>query len=625
MLAVFIAFAAQLLIAGIQHGLNREGVDFPAPILAMATVFLVFSMAGVVLPGVEDFYRKRLKRATELLNRHMSIGFTIPVVMLCHGPLADDRSVGMIIICFILTGFFNTVLAYFLALPVQCLMVRHDKEFWVDGNTDAEMGEAQRSPKLRTPAKSFCGDSLTTSSLTIGLDSSAGSSSESDEPSPRPNSTRGPKRSSRWLHLRTFAFRNPILLLFWFLTLLLGLPLRYAQHKDVPLATSLLFSTWLTTLAIQSSIKSHPSLHPWARTLLSGVSNAVLWTSLCMIAYVFADSAISGRSLGEMLETLQTHTPLSSLILHATTFSSSAPSPPSPQIQQVGKGWMASGDMAVTLLNSGLVAWGFKLYEHRAQLLSRAGLTVCTVSSLLALLNVACLPLFAHALRIEPASRALAFAARSVTIALASPVMGMLKGDGGLNAAMVVGSGIVYQIGLGLGVGRWMEGRVGGWVLRRYGLRRREDWQEVEYGTGVTAGQSENLDAGDGERETTRVRGRGGDTDTDEETRTQLREETQAPAPQTQPPTSSGDGRGGMLITAQAKARAQQRANDPLTVAAGVTVGINAAAMGTAYLYEAQSDAGPHAALSMIALGIMTVVFSSIAPLAGWIVQRVGS
>jgi putative effector of murein hydrolase len=69
----------------------------------------------------------------------------------------------------------------------------------------------------------------------------------------------------------------------------------------------------------------------------------------------------------------------------------------------------------------------------------------------------------------------------------------------------------------------------------------------------------------------------------------------------------------------------RQRANDPRTVAAGVTVGVNAAAMGTAYLYEAQSEAAPHAALSMVALGIMTVVFSSIPPLARWVMRSVGA
>lgn len=34
------------------------------------------------------------------MNRHMSIGFTIPIVMLCRGPVADARDIGMIVIGF---------------------------------------------------------------------------------------------------------------------------------------------------------------------------------------------------------------------------------------------------------------------------------------------------------------------------------------------------------------------------------------------------------------------------------------------------------------------------------------------------------------------------------------------
>lgn len=62
-IAIFIAFVAQLLIAGFQCGLGGGRVDFPASILAMAAVFVIFSVSGCVLPGVEDFYCKRLKGA----------------------------------------------------------------------------------------------------------------------------------------------------------------------------------------------------------------------------------------------------------------------------------------------------------------------------------------------------------------------------------------------------------------------------------------------------------------------------------------------------------------------------------------------------------------------------------
>jgi hypothetical protein len=54
---------AQLLIAGIQLGLDKEQSDFPAPIITMTGVFVLFWMAGCIITGVEDFYHKRLKRA----------------------------------------------------------------------------------------------------------------------------------------------------------------------------------------------------------------------------------------------------------------------------------------------------------------------------------------------------------------------------------------------------------------------------------------------------------------------------------------------------------------------------------------------------------------------------------
>jgi putative effector of murein hydrolase len=359
-----------------------------------------------------------------------------------------------------------------------------------------------------------------------------------------------------------------MLILSWLLTLTVGLPLRYSTpHSDVALATLLLFATWLTTLAIQSSIKSSPALPQWQRTLLSGLLNPVLWTSLVMTAYVFLDSTLSNRPLKTMLDTLQTHTTLSTLLLHT----SNPPHLPTPTSSPT----IASGDVAIAILNAGLAAWGLKLYEYRTHLLSRAGLSVCTVAAAMALGNVCCAPLLAHALGVQPASRALAFAARSVTIALANPVMSVLGGDAGLNAAMVVVSGIVYQMGLGFGVGGWLEGRVVERMMGRLGVGLRE--VEVEGGSGSCR------DGDDG------VEGRGRD---------------------------------GTEIGA---ARAQQRANDPRIVAAGVTVGINGAAMGTAYLYEAQSEAAPHAALSMMALGVMTVVFSSISPLARWVMDSVSA
>ncbi|KAM7182907.1 hypothetical protein V8F33_013938 [Rhypophila sp. PSN 637] len=461
----------------------------------------------------------------------MSVGFTIPFIMICRSPVADASTIGLIIGCFVLTGFVNSLLAYFLALPIQSLVVRWDARVWDCSASEEETQERSRSKAFRLSATS-CDSEFVVSSIeeTTAVESPS-------------------REIESWAtSLFTWSLQNPLLLIFWLLTITVGIPLRYTTGDDTALSICLLFAVWFSALAIQGAIKTSQRLRPCVQTLLFGLFNAVLWTSLAMIGYAFANAAISKRSIHDILGDLQTNSPLSRRIAHLGTNATDAP--------------MAAGDVALTILNAGLVAWGLKLYEYRRQLLSRAGLTVFLVSSLLALGNMVLGPLLVHRIGLRPASSDLAFAARSVTIALASPVMAILKGDDGLNAAMVVISGILYQMGLGFGVGAWLE--------------KQFTW---------------------GSRE----------------------------QPASASPEVTVAGRDIEAQTDAGRTTATSSVHDPRTVAAGVTIGINSAAMGTAYLYETKSDAAPYSALSMIALGIMTVGCSAIKPLIGWIVEQVAA
>ncbi|KAK3681614.1 hypothetical protein B0T22DRAFT_494639 [Podospora appendiculata] len=643
--AIMLVIVAQCLIAGIEYVLGDKSHEYPPAILAMASVFMGFWLCGCFVPGTEEFYRKRLRCAADLLNRHMSIGFTIPFVMICRSPLADAHTIGLIVACFILTGLINTVSTYLLALPIQTLMVRWDKRFQQSAMTETDEATEGRTVSIfQMPAKSFCDSESTTSSsntslYTPGDDSSSDESGKlslpapavthwqtefmeksspkadiyasGDESSPSKSelslsassaqtvttdeqkSSAQPTSSLLAQSLCNFAVNSPMLLLCWLATLTIGLPLRYTNSNDPVLATTLLFSIWFTTLAIHASIKTNrTNLKPWLRTLLSGLFNAVLWTSLAMIAYVFIDGAISNRPLPAMLDTLQTNSTLLSLLTNAN--------PRGP----------AAGDIALAILNAGLVSWGLKLYEYRRQLLSRAGVTVFLVSSLLALANLVFGPLLAATVGLGPAARDLAFAARSVTLALGSPVMAMLDGDAGLNAAMVVVSGIVFQMGLGFGAGAWLERRV---VAACMILR---DRREMRVGSGggvlvttttttvVTTVGGDVVDSSPPIAVAV-VPVKGGDD---------LEAQNGRPAPQSIPGANGADSNGH---------NGSEKINDPISVAAGVTVGINAAAMGTAYLYEAKSEAAPYSALSMIALGVMTVAFAAIKPLAVFVVKTV--
>nr|CAE85491.1 hypothetical protein [Neurospora crassa] len=557
----------------------------------MVAVFVVLSACGCVLPRLEEFYQKHLSRATNLLNRHMSIGFTIPFVMICRGPLADARTVGLVIACFVLTGIINAVLTYSLALPIHSLMVRWTRSCTLPRESDnMEVIEGHRERWSWMSSKIIFEPNSLASSFNFGV-SCSGEESACEGTRPPTSLENTPPtvvQETPRTGFRGWLSRNPILVLCWFLTFTVGIPLRYAVHRDAPLATFLLFATWFTMLEVQRAVKSAEGFAPWIRITLTGSLNAVLWTSLVMMGYIYIDAAISDRALGKMLDTLQTKTTLSHLLLHSVNGGVDA------EGNKLNVS-MAAGDIAQSILNAGLVAWGLKLYEYRRQLLSRAGLTVLIVSSILAIGNVALGPLLTRAIGLGPASRNIAYTARSVTIAMGAPVMITMGGDASLNATMVVISGIIFQMGLGFGLGSWLERTIFSCFVTQQDAtvntspEQPEEKPEAEAKTEPKASQAELL--------TVPVR-RSFDLEAAQRTR------TTAPA-----------------IASPAQGEGM---NDPHTVAAGLTIGINSAAMGTAYLYEVGSEAAPYSALSMMALGVMTVGFASIMPLAEWVVASVG-
>ncbi|KAI6785272.1 uncharacterized protein J7T54_006914 [Emericellopsis cladophorae] len=65
--------------------------------------------------------------------------------------------------------------------------------------------------------------------------------------------------------------------------------------------------------------------------------------------------------------------------------------------------------------------------------------------------------------------------------------------------------------------------------------------------------------------------------------------------------------------------------DDPLTIATGIAIGINGAAMGVAYLYGTRSRAAPYAAVAMTVFGVMTVVFTTVEPFKGVVLSLSGT
>ncbi|PHH84590.1 hypothetical protein CDD83_1686 [Cordyceps sp. RAO-2017] len=156
-----------------------------------------------------------------------------------------------------------------------------------------------------------------------------------------------------------------------------------------------------------------------------------------------------------------------------------------------------------------------------------------------------------------PPPEALAFAARSTTLALARPAVRGVGGNLAVQAILVVSNGVLAQLLCPL-------------LLDKLGVES----------------------AGDGDGSPARPPA----------------DDAASPPP---PPGRPGDKTGEPAPQGAQSARGE---SGSVTVAAGVAVGANGAAMGVSYLYEVRSHAAPYAALSMTVFGVMTVVFMTLDP-----------
>ncbi|KIH92422.1 hypothetical protein SPBR_02416 [Sporothrix brasiliensis 5110] len=725
LVSVVLFFVWQLLICGLQQ-LTADIDDFPAPILAMMLVAAVMILASKCVPNLDGLYRRYLRRPTDLLNRHMSIGFTVPFTMIMDGPMSSPRSIGLIIAGYIITGILSTVLVLALSLGLQTILMSITAKKAVLGNRRNAMVispvdlappvipavrvdsysslsrplQRQASSRpiptdplavLAPPPSQDRVQSYVSESTTLTNNApSVHSASQNDDtdveqaasalrlpPLEQPPLVQPPEvamtttTSERLCILAQrvacFAAASPVMCCSLLAIPLVGIPVSVVAHSDTALDTFLLVVLWTGTLATQAAVRrtalsfglATEQARARARSVLATLLNAVLWTSLGTIAYLAVKAAARHRAVDDALSAFSTGTSLADLI--GGTADGRPPCS------------LGAGDVAAAVLDAGIVSWGLKLFECRAQLLSRAGLTTLAVGAVVAAGNIVCGPLLVHAMGsglVSPAKQ-LSFAARSVTLALAGPAMTNLGGDVGLNAAMVVFNGIVFQVAMGLGVYRWAsralvaaEGRwqqCGEAAVRHGSHRRRQDTPEpgsgfrCRMGSGCWRSQSEtqsDTDEAETETETesdsTSVArptpvvfaspspSKGAHVQDVEKTAGSTPSSTSASASASRPVsyTKCGDAclvhvhmRGGAASVDDVNAlnrSPDMETDSPGTVAAGMTVGINAAAMGTAYLYEDGSRAAPYAALSMTVFGVMTVVLTSIQPLANWVVARVG-
>lgn len=443
----------------------------------------------------------------------------------------------------------------------------------------------------------------------------------------------------------TWLSQNVFLTLSLLLLLLIGLPVSFFQQNDLYLDVGFLFTAWLTFTSAQVRTKQHIHLENRHRKTLTAVAtllNPVLWTSLFLVCYGLAKSSIRNQSSAAVIASFTTKNTVSDLIANHID----SPAPAAGKGPRLGSLPIGAGDVATSILNAGIVSWGLKLFEYRHQIVSSGGFTVVLTSLLASLVNVVAWPLLAFALGVRPASWDLSFAARSVTIALGGPAMKSLGGDAGINAVGVVVNGICFQLvagffpggnGLAAAAGRIKKACIhDGWAGLVWNSRVGEQ-REMELMAPCQDREQILREAHmDGVLQPGHERETRYSSDATHVDKQRPDEQNDIASWGTAGTTANKKKKNGNNMVSNVITGTKHNGDRPKdtasnnslsvvpTVAAGVTIGINAAAMGTAHLYEQNSHAAPYSALSMTTFGVFTVLFAVRGPMTEWLVKAVG-
>ncbi|KAK7427178.1 hypothetical protein QQZ08_006291 [Neonectria magnoliae] len=549
---VVIYLASELIIWGLSRTLAPLKLAFFSSIFGMVLTFTAMTLAYLCFRDIDDIYKGYIKEKIDFINAHLGLGFPIPLVMLNQSEILDGPDIARIIGNFVITNFASWTVIFGLSLLVMSAATNATSR--VTDDFYAPQTTITPPPRVEIMWSSDSNLEQCTDPTVSDREKSIRSSTPSPETEPSPGTRRNSSvDQSLALHTKVSPMWDICTSYFpiWasFLSIfLIGAPVAAATKEERILDGCVLWFVWTCSVRLQQNFKASYRFASRLKNALVTLMNPVLMTTLLMAAYTRGKAAAYGPgSLRAVLDTFSSGTPL------YTLWTSAATSTPLPAGTQA---WFGVGDAALSILECGILTWGFKLYECRRQLFSPAGLLTVLLSVAAAAGNVFLSVLSGRSVGLA-APEALAFAARSTTLALAKPAMAAVGGNLGANAALVVSNGILGQL-------------MYPWVLEKICVKGEG---------GITS---------DGACQPASEAGQSSRRDYDADSKPDL---------------------------------ALSRGDDPVTIAAGIAIGINGAAMGVSYLYETRSRAAPYAALAMTVFGIMTVVFTTVAPFSGVVME----
>lgn len=242
-------------------------------------------------------------------------------------------------------------------------------------------------------------------------------------------------RPQRWAAFITLNFD---MLTYTALFILIGIPIYYAVGYAMPIQLSLNIIFYFLALRIPPPYKTY--LHP------------VLVSSSFTIVGVWILALIRGNTLDDALRAYTTGSKYTQL-----WDQTSGLAPP------------GAGDLFGSVLDVSIVALGLPMFRYRNELKARY-MTIIVPNVVVSIGSLFLYPLFCYTIGIS-GPRSLAFASRSLTLALATPATKNLGGDSYTIAPLALFSGIagviVGPIGLNLlGIPKGVFPRY--WLGRRY-------------------------------------------------------------------------------------------------------------------------------------------------------------
>lgn len=316
------------------------------------------------------------------------------------------------------------------------------------------------------------------------------------------------------------------------LLLAVGLPIYLATGFDTPFESFYFILVWVCCHQLLRSLKASKKLdcYPGTRSTVVILANPVLLTSGFGTIYFWIKTVLTETTINQVITDFRRNSTLAKALTHITE-------------DDGVRRYVGTGDAACVILDAGILCLGMKMFEYRREL---AGSFYSVVSTclIIATTSVFLNVMLARTMGLE-AEEALAFAAKSVTIALGVPAIQKINGSTTLMSALCICSGMAFQ----------MSGNLMFNVLRidhhmlleqsRHGNSSSDTEKAIPPG----CHQDRNINSS--------------------------REETKL-------------------------------------LAAGVTVGINAAAMGTAHLIELDSTCIAYSALSMTIFGGLIVALTAL-------------